>query len=251
MSDSENSPIVNGFVELHRGLPRQGPGSDTTTRRLLELARPLPGQPRVLDLGCGPGRASLLLAAEAGAEVTAVDLHRPFLDELERAAAERGLSPRIRTVHRSMADLPYPDRSFDAVWAEGSAYNLGFDTALRSWRRLLAEDGVLVATECEWATEQPSARARAFWERTYPLRTAEENAAAAREAGYRVAAVLPLPDEDWFDEYYTPLAERIAAADPAVPGMAEAAAAAQKEIELRQSHGEDYRYTGYVLRPDA
>lgn len=57
----------NAFFTLRHGLPRQSPGSDATTRHLLSLAGPPPARPRVLDLGCGPGRSALLLAAEAGA----------------------------------------------------------------------------------------------------------------------------------------------------------------------------------------
>lgn len=240
------SDIVNAFFSLHHGLPRQAPGSDATTRRLLRLAGPLPANPRVLDLGSGPGRASLLLAAEAGARVTAVDLHQPFLDELAAAAARRGVS--IETVNLSMAELPYPDGSFDVIWAESSAYNIGFDTALATWKRLLAPGGVLVVTECEWDTDTPSAAATAFWEKHYPLRTPERNAAAARDAGYTITAVVRQPDSDWFDEYYTPLAARLDAADTTDPAMAAAVEVSREEIAMRREHGTEYRYAGYVLR---
>ncbi|WP_084774171.1 class I SAM-dependent methyltransferase [Nonomuraea candida] len=243
--------VVAAFFALHAGLPRQGPGSDATTRRLLALAGPLPPRPRALDVGCGPGRASLVLAEQAAAEVTALDLHQPFLDELTRAAAARGVGHAVRTVRASMADMPFPDESFDLIWAEGSIYHLGFDLALRSWRRLLAPGGAMVVTECERATGSPSAAARAFWERNYRLRTRDENVAAARAAGYAVVAVHPLPDDDWFEEYYTPLSERARAADPAVAGMREAVAATLEEIAMRREHGADYQYTGYVLRPRA
>jgi predicted N-acetyltransferase YhbS/SAM-dependent methyltransferase len=240
---------VTAFFALHHDLPRQGPGSDATTRRLLALAGPLPPRPHALDIGCGPGRASLLLAQEAGAEVTAIDTHRPFLDALTRAAADRGVGHAVRTVRVSMADLPFPDQSFDVIWAEGSAYIIGFDAALRSWRRLLVPDGVLVVTECEWSTGSPSPEAQAFWNRHYRLRTRDRNVAAARAAGYAVAGVHTLPDSDWFDDYYTPLAARAHAADLTVPGMREAVAATFEEIAIRREHGADYQYTGYVLRP--
>ncbi|MBB6347099.1 putative N-acetyltransferase YhbS/trans-aconitate methyltransferase [Nonomuraea muscovyensis] len=249
--DPITDPGVAAFFALHHGLPRQGPGSDATTRRLLAMAGPLPPRPRVLDIGCGPGRASLLLAQEVAAEVTAVDVHRPFLDELTRAAAARGVGHAIRTVEASMADLPFPDGSFDLIWAEGSVYNIGFDTALHSWRRLLAPGGTLVVTECEWTADSPSVEAQVFWERHYRLRTQARNAAAARDAGYDVVASYPLPDSDWFGEYYTPLSERAGAADLTVPGMREAVAATLQEIILRREHGADYQYTGYVLRPQA
>lgn len=247
-------PVTEALFALHRGLPRQGPGSDATTRRLLELAGPLPGRrPRVLDAGCGPGRAALLLAEEAGARVTAVDVHQPFLDELTAAAASRGLDERITVLNRSMDQLPFPDHSFDVIWSEGAVYTVGFETALRSWRRLLAPGGVLVVTEIEWTTSTPSAQARAFWDPVYPLRTSAANADAARAAGYWVDAHWPLPESDWWNEYYTPLSERIARADPADPahpGMGQALAAARAEITLRRHHGSDYDYAGYVLHPD-
>ncbi|MEU5576317.1 bifunctional class I SAM-dependent methyltransferase/N-acetyltransferase [Streptomyces huasconensis] len=245
---TDNASITDAFFALHHGLPRQGPGSDDTTRRLLSLAGARPEHPQVLDLGCGPSRAALLLAAEAGAEVAAVDLHEPFLDELRASAKARGLAGSITPVKADMAQLPYADGSFDLVWAESSAYAVGFDKALRSWRRLLAPGGTLVVTECEWTTAEPSAAARAFWERHYTLRTGEENARAATAAGYSVLGVHRQPESDW-EEYYGPLAARADAADPASPGMAEALAATREEIAMRREHGAEYGYTGYVLRP--
>ncbi|WP_307712354.1 bifunctional class I SAM-dependent methyltransferase/N-acetyltransferase [Streptomyces sp. V4I23] len=244
MSDNASH---DAFFALHHGLPRQGPGSDATSLRLLAAAGPLPARPRVLDLGCGPGRSALLLAAEAGAQVTAVDLHQPFLDELRQSADARGLGDAIRTAGADMGDVPFPDGSFDLVWAESSAYSIGFDTALAAWRRLLAPGGSLVLTECEW-TAEPSAAARAFWDRHYRLRTTAGNCAAASAARYAILSVHRQPETDW-DEYYGPLASRVDAADPAAPGMAEALAATREEIAMRREHGAEYGYTGYVLRP--
>ncbi|MEU1896076.1 bifunctional class I SAM-dependent methyltransferase/N-acetyltransferase [Streptomyces pristinaespiralis] len=244
---SDNA-LYDAFFALHHGLPRQGPGSDDTTRRLLTTVGPLPGRPRVLDLGCGPGRSALLLAERTGALVTAVDLHQPFLDELRRGAVARGVGDSIVTVHADMGELPFPDGSFDLIWAESSAYSIGFDTALEKWRRLLSPGGSLVLTECEWTSAAPSPQARAFWDTHYPLRGTADNCSAAVAAGYTVLGLYRQPESDW-DEYYGPLGERADAADPGAPGMREALAATRAEIAMRRDHGAEYGYTGYVLRP--
>ncbi|MFE0738041.1 GNAT family N-acetyltransferase [Streptomyces sp. NPDC058855] len=253
MSDHTSSPhdpsaSHEAFFALHHGLPRQGPGSDATTRRLLSLAGTLPERPRVLDLGCGPGRSALLLAAEAGARVTAVDTHEPFLDELRAAAVARGLDGLIRPVRADMAAPPFPDGSFDLVWAESSVFVVGFDRALAAWRRLLAPGGTLVLTECVWTTGEPGPQARAFWDPHYPLRTVTANAAAAVAAGYHVLGTFLQPETDW-EEYYGPLAAHADAADTTLPGMAAAVAGARAEIALRREHGGEYGYAGFALRP--
>ncbi|MFI6289034.1 GNAT family N-acetyltransferase [Streptomyces sp. NPDC051018] len=257
MSDPDppdHSPVTDlvteAFFTLHHDLPRQSPGSDATTRRLLEMAGPLPERPRVLDAGCGPGRSTLLPEEEAGAHVTAVDLHQPFLDGLAAEAARRGLGHRITVVNCSMDRLPVPDHSFDVIWAEGSAYTVGFDVALRASRRLLAPGGVLAITEIEWTKPSPAAPARASWDAIYPLRTHAANTASAQAAGYRLRAHWPLPESNRWDEYYTPLTQHMALADPQQPGMPEALAAHRTEIDMRREHGGDYCYAAYLLSPD-
>ncbi|MGA4996998.1 GNAT family N-acetyltransferase [Streptomyces arboris] len=251
----DDASRTEAFFTLHHRLPRQSPGSDATTRRLLALVGPLPDRPRVLDLGCGPGRAALLLAAEAGAEVTAVDLHQPFLDELDEAAKARGLGDRIRTVRADMGDLTgpgFPAGSFDLIWAEGSAYCIGFATAVREWQRLLAPGGAMMISECVWTTDAPSAGARDFWDRNGSLRTLPETTAAAVTAGCTVSAVLLQPDSDW-DTYYVPLAERVESAGLTAPGMSPgmewALAATREELAVRREYGAEYGYAAYVLRP--
>jgi SAM-dependent methyltransferase len=237
------------FWLAHEGLPREAPGSAATTRTLLHLAGPLPRRPRVVDIGCGTGPASLLLATETGGDVVAVDTHEPFLRRLRAEAGAAGLGERVRTLTSPMQDLPLPDGCADLVWAEGSAYIMGFDAALRSWRRLLAPGGVLVLNEAEWTTPDPAPGAVAFWSPAYPgMRTTDGNVRAATDAGWTVAATYLLPDSDWA-AYYAPLAARIAALRHERPADGAVLDEVGHEIDVRRAHATDYGYTGYVLRP--
>ncbi len=97
-----------------------------------------PGPGRAIDVGCGEGRVSRLLA-ESGWHVTAADPVLPLLDaaEAESSATAYHLAP----AH----DLPVPDRSYDLVLA----YNMLMDVAdpraaVGEMARALAPDGRLV-----------------------------------------------------------------------------------------------------------
>ncbi|NRA02079.1 MAG: hypothetical protein HRU00_05690 [Myxococcales bacterium] len=70
MSAKPEHAAIEVFWKLHQGLPKQGPGSDASTRRALALVPELPSAPRILDLGCGPGRQTLVLARETGGQLT-------------------------------------------------------------------------------------------------------------------------------------------------------------------------------------
>lgn len=237
------------FWLAHDGLlPREAPGSAATSRLLLRLVGALPAGPRIVDIGCGTGAASLPLAAGTGGRVVAVDTHEPYLARLRADAVTAGVDDRVDTLAAPMQELPLPDGSADLVWAEGSAYVMGFDAALRSWRRLLAPGATLVLTEAEWTTPEPSRAALEFWAAGYPaMRTTDGNVRAALGAGWTVAATYLLPDSDWA-AYYEPLAARIGVLR--AQGMDAAVLDEMgREIEVRRAHGTDYGYTGYVLRP--
>jgi SAM-dependent methyltransferase len=66
---------------------------------------------RVLDLCCGQGRHSVLLAAK-GFEVTALDLSEQYLRMTEMLAQDRNAG--LKTVHADMRDIPF-EAHFDAI----------------------------------------------------------------------------------------------------------------------------------------
>ena len=78
------------------------------------------GARRVLDIGCGTGHTALAFA-ESGAEVVGLDLTPEMLDQGRRLASARGASVSFR--EGDVADLPFPDASFDLVTSRFSAHH--------------------------------------------------------------------------------------------------------------------------------
>ncbi len=77
----------------------------------VERALSLRAGSAVLDLCCGLGRHTLLLA-EHGIDATGQDLSEAYIDEARQSARDRGLA--VRFVHADMREIPFTSR-FDAV----------------------------------------------------------------------------------------------------------------------------------------
>jgi SAM-dependent methyltransferase len=243
---------IEVFLRLHEGLPKQAPGSDASTRQALGMLQGLPSTPRVLDLGCGPGRQTLVLAEETGGRVVAVDRDETFLTDLERRARERGVADRVETSNQSMDALDLAPESFDLLWAEGSAYAIGFANALEIWRPLLVAGGGLALTELSWLDGTPPQEAAAFWQSAYPdMRDRARSRELVQRAGYSLLGDFVLPASDWWDDYYAPLRERIPALRLEYENDRDAEAVlgeCEREIEAFERFGDSYGYVFYVAR---
>ncbi len=241
------------FTLIHTGIPREGPGSEQSLRRALSLVGDLPDAARVLDLGCGPGKQTLLLAELLeGSHITAVDLHQPYLDQLRHAASELGFADRVETTNASMDRLDVEPGSVDLIWAEGSAYCIGIENALRAWRPLLKPRASLAFTELTWLVDERPEKAASFWASGYPAMTDRGgNLKLLVGAGFEVIDSFELPSSDWWHDYYTPLLARLKSFETRASGdgdLASAIAATREEIELYERHGESFGYVFYVAR---
>jgi SAM-dependent methyltransferase len=239
------------FFRIHSGLPREGPGSrDATVSafRLLELPR----TPLILDVGSGPGRQTTDLADVSPGTFVAMDTHREYLDALQARSAQQGVSARIHPIQASMLAIPFADGVFDAIWAEGAIYIIGFEKGLREWRRLLREDGYIAASHLSWLSMNVPNEARMFWEKHYPaIATIETNVAIAVAAGFDVVDCWTLPESAWWDDYYRPLERRLAELRAEHQGDDAALSVihgARQQIDLYRRYSGAYGYVFYVLR---
>ncbi|HEX3844130.1 MAG TPA: class I SAM-dependent methyltransferase [Steroidobacteraceae bacterium] len=123
---------------------------DFCQRRALEpWLKAGPGT-RVLDVGCGVGRWSRLLASR-GACVTGVDLSPTMIAEAGRRAAASGLATRCHFIVQDSAALEVAGGSFDLILCVTMLQHIldvgALRSALQRMGRHLAPDGRLVILE--------------------------------------------------------------------------------------------------------
>lgn len=243
------------FFEIHKELPREGPGNDESTKKAFGMLSRLPEHPQILDVGCGPGMQTKALASLTDGTITAVDRHEPFLRELEKWVADHGAEGKIQTVCADMFALPFAEGSFDLIWSEGAIYIIGFERGMREWGKLLRPGGYLVASEVTWLTGERPAEIEAFWQEHYPaIAGVEENKQIVQRAGYRLVGSFTLPESGWW-EYYGPLEKRVAKLRDEYAGqvdMQQALDETQQEIDLYRKYGTYYGYTFFIMqRPES
>ncbi len=152
---------------------------------------PAMDQPRILDIGCGSGSATMELARLSGGQVVGIDPDASALAELRQRLETEGLGRRVEVVNASLFDLDFPDQSFDVLWEEGVLHLLDRSKSLPVCHRLLRPGGFLVMHETvAWFEEAGG------WPRT---------------AGLSIFNQLLLPKRSWWTDYYEPLETRIRA----------------------------------------
>jgi demethylmenaquinone methyltransferase/2-methoxy-6-polyprenyl-1,4-benzoquinol methylase len=101
---------------------------------------------RVLDVACGTGDLSLVLARAGSAQVVGLDFCRPML-EIARRKAEAD-SRTLPFVEGDALRLPFADETFDAVTIAFGLRNLaGVSDGLKELRRILRTGGRLAVLE--------------------------------------------------------------------------------------------------------
>lgn len=245
------------FFDVHSDLPREGPGDEASLRRALEIVGDLPPKPRVLDIACGPGGQTLDLAqALPDAEITAFDLHAPFVERLNAQANALGLAERIHTHVADMTAIPSELGTFDLIWCEGAAYNMGVPAALESWRALLNPDGKIAFSDAVWLPrdEQDDApdELQKFWSEYPAMQTADGCRAWVTDAGYSILGDFVLPDEAWWTHYYGPMDQRIGKLQNKYKGDEVALSVVQEsvdEIDFHRRYSAYYSYLFVVATP--
>jgi SAM-dependent methyltransferase len=124
---------------------------------LMEFARVEPGM-RALDVGCGPGALTTVLAERLGeASVSAADPSEPF------AEACGARLPRVEVVVAPAEALPFADHAFDVTLSQ-LVVNFMRDpeAGVREMARVTRPGGVVAS--CVWDYAAEMTLLRAFWD---------------------------------------------------------------------------------------
>ena len=123
--------------------------AQAATRLNEVMLRRLPQAPgmSILDVGCGAGGGSVFIAERRDCSVTGISNSRSGLDEAARYANAHKVADRVRFEWADAAvALPFPDASFDAIWAAEAIHNITDMNALSAeLARALKPGGTIVA----------------------------------------------------------------------------------------------------------
>jgi SAM-dependent methyltransferase len=153
--------------------------SEPLAAQFADLAGVHGGQ-RALDVGCGPGALTAVLASRAGADaVSAVEPSASF------AAAARERLPGVDVRQSAAERLPFPDDAFDVALAQLVVHFMTDPVAgLREMARVTRPGGVVAA--CVWDHAGGHGPVSAFWQAARELDPAadDESGLAGVRAGH-------------------------------------------------------------------
>ncbi len=153
------------------------------------LSIPYIDKPSILDIGCGSGVPTIILAEISNGIITAIDIDKECLEILNEKIHKSGLEKRIITQKCSMLNMPFPPNSFDIIWAEGSITMIGFKKGISKCRAFLKQGGYLVVHDDE--------------------SNIKRKIDDISKSGYKLLKQLFISEKAWWQEYFAHLEKEI------------------------------------------
>lgn len=235
------------LIESHLNLDRQGPGSEEMTLKALSFIDNLDENSKIVDIGCGSGTQSLIIANATKTKVLGIDMIPEFIDVLNQRKDNDG---KVEGLVGDALDLKLEKESLDLIWSEGMIDSIGFEKALTYWNDFLKQGGYVAVTSPSWITSHHPEEIDKFWKDSgSALYSVEDNIESMEKAGFSFVAAFTIPESCWTDNYYGPrekaekeLLEKYPE-NEMVKGYVDAM---HYEVELYKKHKKDYGYVFYI-----
>ena len=248
--ETKHLSMVDILLETHIGLERQGPGSSEAVEQALGFLKPLNQFSKIVDLGCGTGGQTLLLAKYLSGTIIGQDMFSDFIDKLNENARKMKLDNRVTGIIGSMEKLPFQTKSLDLIWSEGAIDNIGFKEGLSHWHGFLKKGGFIAVTCPSWLTEERPNVVERFWnDAGSQLETISDNIKIMQKCGYQFVASFALPQKCWTENYFIPREKAINKLLEKYAGnkiMMEYAEQNRYETELYSKYSQHYGYVFYI-----
>lgn len=143
--DNENLALHYGYWE--DGI-RTHSQALLNKNRIMAVTAGIQPTDHVLDAGCGIGGSSIWLAKHIGCRATGITVSAEQVRHARRNAERHGVADRVHFEVADFLKTPFPDESFDVVWAvESSCYAVDKRDFFREAYRLLKKGGTLIACD--------------------------------------------------------------------------------------------------------
>lgn len=172
-------------------------GQDRLTDLMMSKLDPGKGQ-RILDVGCGTGRATLRLADKCGCLVTAINISQQQIKAASRRGEKSYVSDRVRFDLADAMALPFAKESFDGAWAFESLLHMPIlEKALSEIHRVLEPASRVVISDV--VVRRPMSREDdAYYRQVFPVAPMPERdgyLATLGAAGFSVQEAIDITDD--------------------------------------------------------
>ena len=246
--ETERPTTLDLIIETHIGLERQGPGSPEMTMKALGFLENLNHVSQILDLGCGTGGQTMLIAQNTIGNITGVDICPDFIDIFNNNARKLNFQERVKGVVGSMENLTFAKEDFDLIWSEGAIDAIGFEKGFTYWHGFLKKNGFIAVTCPSWLTDKRPAEIEKFWsDAGSELDTIEQNVSIMQNTGYRLVTTFTLPENCWTDNYFIPREAAEKALLKKYPGNKTVETYIEDEKYEAELYSKYKQYYGYVF----
>ena len=137
------------FMAKKLGLSVLHPGGLNATTKLAELSG-IKAESKIIDLGCGKGSSSILLARKHGCHVVGVDIDEGLLSTARGRAKRSNLAEMTEFRYADIENMPFEDDVFDGAISQAVLVFTDKDRALREVARVVKPGGFVGAVELAW-----------------------------------------------------------------------------------------------------
>jgi ubiquinone/menaquinone biosynthesis C-methylase UbiE len=152
-TDSIDKCDIFDFMAKYVGLSVLHPGGFASTKRLLDKCK-IDKTKRVLDIACGKGTTSILIAKRYGCKVIGIDICSDLIKEAKELARENRVDHLIDFQVADATNLPFNDNEFDITIAQAMLVLIdNKESVIRESLRVLKPTGLAGWIELTWQNE--------------------------------------------------------------------------------------------------